>query len=176
MIIIRKAAFSDAALIADLSRETFYDTFAAFNSAADMDLFMETQFSRELLMAELYLPLNHFYIAEEDGVVVGYTRLRENNNPPNLEGLQTLEIARIYAIKDYLGKGVGEQLMKHALLLAEQLGKEIVWLGVWTNNARAIRFYTRWGFEKFSDHIFMLGNDPQTDWLMKKVIVPQNAG
>jgi ribosomal protein S18 acetylase RimI-like enzyme len=46
--------------------------------------------------------------------------------------------------------------------------KDNIWLGVWEHNHQAIKFYTTWGFEKFGDHLFLLGDDPQTDWLMKK--------
>ena len=58
--------------------------------------------------------------------------------------------------------------MKKCLDLASDLKKEVVWLGVWEHNQRAIEFYKKWGFEKFGTHIFQLGDDPQKDWLMLK--------
>lgn len=168
MIAIKRALPSEAGLIADLSRSTFHDTFAAFNTEADMEKFMREKFTRQQLMAELLLPTDHFFIAWDGDRAVGYTRLRENNNPPALEGKETIEIARIYAIKEAIGKGVGKALMENSLRVGRSLGKEIAWLGVWEHNQTAIRFYRKWGFERFSEHPFVLGDDVQTDWLMKK--------
>ena len=168
MITVRKAESSDAALVADLSRKTFSDTFASANTEANMELFLSGPFAREKLMAELTLPGNHFFIAMEGDKPVGYARVRENNNPPPLAGRETIEIARIYAIRESIGKGVGRLLMQTCIDLGRSLGKELVWLGVWEHNQPAIDFYKRWGFTRFSDHEFLLGTDVQKDWLLKK--------
>ena len=80
----------------------------------------------------------------------------------------SIEIARIYAATNAIGKGVGKTLMQKCIEIAQEKKKDVLWLGVWEKNNRAIDFYIKWGFEKFSTHIFMLGDDPQTDWLMKK--------
>lgn len=167
---IRLATASDAAIIADLSRSTFYDSFAADNTKENMDKFMNEVFTREALIKEVGAPGNIFLIAEDGYDVVGYARLRESNKPPELGDVSTLEIARIYAATNAIGKGVGKALMEKSLAIAKELKKDIVWLGVWEHNQRAINFYTKWGFEKFSTHVFQLGDDPQTDWLMKKVL------
>lgn len=167
---IRIATAADAELIASMSRRTFYDSFAADNTKENMDKFMTEKFSMELLMAEVGAPGNIFLLAYVGNEPAGYVRLRENNNPPELEGLSTIEIARIYSEKQTIGKGIGSALMKRSLEIAKELGKQWVWLGVWEHNKRAIDFYTRWGFEKFSDHEFIVGDDVQTDWLMKVLV------
>src|SRR5687767_5436402 len=172
-IFIRIATNKDAELIANISRETFYNTFAPVNTKNDMDKFMNESFNKEILMAEVGAPGNIFLLAypgNESNEVVGYARLRENNNPEALKGLSTLEIARIYVVTNSIGKGVGKALMQKSLTIAKEKGKEIVWLGVWEKNQKAIDFYTSWGFEKFSDHQFILGDDVQNDWLMKKAV------
>ena len=69
-----------------------------------------------------------------------------------------------------IGKGVGSQLMEASLHEARRKNKEVVWLGVWERNQRAIDFYLKWGFEKFDETDFLLGDDVQRDWLMKKVL------
>jgi diamine N-acetyltransferase len=165
---IRFAVTRDAALIADLSHRTFYDTFAAANTRENMDKFMREQFSKELLMAEVGAAGNIFLLAECAGKPAGYARLREDNNPPELAGLQTLEIARIYAVQEMIGKGIGQALMQKSIAVARERTKQLVWLGVWEKNTRAIEFYRKWGFEKFREHPFLLGDDVQTDWLMKR--------
>jgi diamine N-acetyltransferase len=165
---VRIATPADAAMIADMSRRTFLDSFAANNTKEDMDKFMNEQFTREGLIAEVGAPGNIFIVAEHNEKPAGYARLRENNNPPELRGMDTIEIARIYAEKEMIGKGIGKALMEKSIAIAGELKKQLIWLGVWEKNFRAIEFYTGWGFKKFSEHPFVLGNDVQTDWLMKK--------
>ncbi len=168
IITIRKATAADAGMIADLSRQTFYDSFAADNTPGDMDKFMNEQFTREILMAEVTAPDSIFLLALIQDEIAGYARLRESPNPPDLGDKPAIEIARLYAVTSTIGKGVGSALMQECLSIAQGKKKALIWLGVWEHNQRAIAFYTRWGFRKFSEHVFVLGNDPQTDWLMQK--------
>lgn len=164
-IVVRVATKEDAALIADLSRQTFYETFAAQNKAADIEKFLNEQFTRAALMAEVGAPGNTFLLAYAADQPAGYARLRE---PENSRDADSLEIARLYNVKDMIGKGVGKALMQACMELAAAKKKRRVWLGVWERNERAIRFYEAWGFEKVGEHDFVLGNDVQRDWIMQK--------
>ncbi len=167
---VRYATPEDAAMIADLSRQTFHDTFASQNTQEDMDKFMNEQFTRERLIEEVSEPDNIFLIAELGNEPVGYARLRESAIPVMLNGLPSIEIARIYAVQSMIGKGIGNALMKKCIDVGYETGKRVIWLGVWEKNERAIQFYIKWGFEKFDEHDFVLGNDVQRDWLMKKML------
>lgn len=167
---IRLATADDASMIAELSRRTFYDTFASQNTPENMDKFMNEQFTNEALMKEVGDRSNIFIIAETGNEVAGYARLRDGGPPPLREDLPSIEIARIYALQTMLGKGVGNALMKSCLEIAYDIGKRVVWLGVWEKNPRAIQFYIKWGFEKFGEHDFVLGTDVQRDWLMRKML------
>lgn len=170
MIIIREASPSDAALIADISRQTFYESFAAQNTKENMEKFMNEQFTREKLMAQLNDDESIFLLAYSGGEAVGYARLAKSETPEELGNADAIELARIYAVTNAIGKGVGKILMQSCISKAKEMNKQILWLGVWELNQRAIDFYTKWGFEKFGSHVFVVGNDPQTDWLMKKVL------
>lgn len=165
---LRYATKEDAALVADISQQTFYDTFAADNTEADMKKFLEEQFTKGRLMLEVGAPENLFLLAYCGGEVAGYLKLREGKKLTALNGLSTMEIARLYVTKNYIGRGVGRLLMEAALHIAREKSKDAVWLGVWERNQRAIDFYTGWGFQKFDECDFLLGNDLQRDWLMKK--------
>ncbi|HYC27218.1 MAG TPA: GNAT family N-acetyltransferase [Chitinophagaceae bacterium] len=167
---IRMATPEDAPMIAELSRSTFYDTFASQNTQENMDKFMNEQFTFDALVQEVHSPENIFIIAESGNEVAGYARMRESEPPPSLNELPSIEIARIYALQSMIGKGVGNALMKRCVEIAFEMGKRVVWLGVWEKNQRAIQFYNRWGFEKFDEHDFVLGNDVQRDWLMRKTL------
>ncbi len=167
-VTIRRAVPQDDLLIAEMSRRTFYDTFASSNTKEDMDQFMNEVFTLEALKQESHDPANIFLLAYDDNKPLGYARLREGEPLPELNGEPALEVARIYAEKDAIGKGIGRALMEAAIEVAIAQQKTWVWLGVWEKNERAIAFYTKWGFEKFATHDFPLGSDVQCDWLMKK--------
>ena len=167
-ISIRLATTKDAERIADLSRKTFKETFASDNSRENMDKFLNEQFTKGRLMMEVGEPENIFLLAYLDDELAGYAKLRDGNRPDPLKDIPCLEIARLYVLEEMMGHGVGKQLMRNALDIAEELDKKMVWLGVWEKNKRAIDFYTKFGFEKFGDWDFLLGDDVQNDWLMKK--------
>jgi diamine N-acetyltransferase len=169
-ISIRSATERDAELIADLSRQTFYESFAGENTKENMDKFMNEQFTRQKLIDEVKQPWHLFFLAYINDEPVGYVKLREGSTPLQLEARSSLEIARIYSVRHMIGKGVGKKLMQTCLEIAKQKKKNILWLGVWKENQRAIDFYTSWGFEIFGEHEFVLGDDVQMDWLMKKDI------
>ena len=154
--------------IADLSRKTFYETFAVSNTAEDMELFMTKQFSREKLVAEVSDPSSYFFMALVEGKLAGYLKLQEGEAYPEFDGRSSIEIARIYSDSAFIGAGIGKALMQCALEQAALKKRELIWLGVWEHNLRAIRFYSKWGFEKFGEHDFILGTDRQTDWLMMR--------
>ena len=167
---IKYATRDDAVLIANISRQTFYETFSSFNSKVDMDIFMNVQFTKGRLMLEVGQPENIFLLAYSDGVVAGYAKLRDSRHPKKLGSSNALEIARLYAMPAMIGKGVGKLLMEESIKIATVKGKDMLWLGVWKQNVKAIDFYTSWGFTVFDECDFVLGNDLQKDWLMKKKI------
>ena len=167
---IKHAEPSDAELIADMSRQTFYDTFAAVNTQEDMNKFMNEQFNKESLIKEVGAPGNLFLLAYDGDEPVGYVRIREGERRSEFHNHSSLEIARIYATQSSIGKGVGKALMQECIRIAREMDRDIIWLGVWEKNDRAIEFYRKWGFEKFAEHEFILGNDVQTDWLMSRKV------
>ena len=167
-VTIRRASDNEAVIIADFSRSTFTETFAPFNTPENMNKFLDERFTRTKLAAEVYDKLNDFFIAEDEGEVVGYLKLRRSENLKEFPSSPAIELARIYTTQNRVGKGIGKLLMEKAIETAVEQGKKILWLGVWEKNERAISFYQKFGFERFSEHDFVLGDDVQTDWLMKK--------
>jgi ribosomal protein S18 acetylase RimI-like enzyme len=167
-LVIREATIADARLIADISHQTFYDTFAAHNSKENMDKFLYQQFTKGKLILEVGARGNIFLLAYDDDNVAGYVKLRDERVPASMGNVNALEVARLYAMPKQIGKGVGSLLMQSGIDIARQLNKEWLWLGVWEKNQRAIDFYTKWGFEKFDETDFLLGDDLQRDWLMKR--------
>jgi len=83
-----------------------------------------------------------------------------------------MEIERIYVLKDFHGKNIGQLLFEKAIELATQKNANYIWLGVWEENPRAINFYKKNGFVEFDKHIFVLGDDEQTDIMMRLELKP----
>ena len=171
---IKIATVSDAELIANVSRETFYESFAAQNTKSDMDKFLNEQFTQEKLIAEVGKGGNYFLLAWEDNTIAGYVKLKEGTDPA-LQNNNAIEISRIYARTSFVGRGIGKALMNASIEQAIILKKDCIWLGVWEHNLRAINFYTKFGFSKFSEHDFILGDEVQRDWLMKLEVISQDC-
>ena len=167
-ITIKFASEADAETIADLSRATFYETFAAQNTGKNMELFLKEQFTRPRLVKEVSLPENTFLLAYHNDMLSGYVKLRQGDVPKQLKGLKALEIARIYVVKAFIGRGVGKELMQACFDIARERAMQVIWLAVWEKNSRAFEFYSKWGFEIFASQVFLLGLDLQKDWLMKR--------
>jgi ribosomal protein S18 acetylase RimI-like enzyme len=102
-----------------------------------------------------------------DQNVIGYLKLNFGASQTELKDNNALEIERIYVLKEFHGKKVGQFLFDKAIEIAKEYHVAYVWLGVWENNKRALQFYTKNGFVEFDQHIFVLGDEAQTDIMMK---------
>lgn len=169
-IIVIKASISDLESIKLIGRETFFETFAESNSEADMQKYLEANFNNSKLAAELNNINSHFFLALEGEIPIGYMKLNTGNAQTEIQDKISIEIERIYVKSDYHGKKVGQILYDKALQIAQEMKKKYIWLGVWEENPRAIRFYEKNGFVAFDKHIFKMGTDEQTDIMMKKAL------
>jgi ribosomal protein S18 acetylase RimI-like enzyme len=167
-ITITRATINDLAVIQQVGQETFFETFVQSNTEADMKKYLAESFNDEKVKAELANPDSLFFIAWEEGNPIGYLKVNTGNAQTDLQDVNALEIERIYVKSAYHGKKVGNRLYEKALEVAQSLQKSYMWLGVWEENPRAIRFYEKNGFVAFDKHLFMLGDDEQTDILMRK--------
>ncbi len=101
---------------------------------------------------------------------LGYMKINFGASQSDLQDFEALELERIYVDSNQLGKGIGQLLLDKAIEIARKAGLIYIWLGVWEHNLKARRFYTKNGFVQFDQHIFTLGNDDQTDLLLKKIL------
>lgn len=167
---IRRATPADNALLAEVGAETFYDTFAANNTPTDIAAYLAASFSPDKQAQELAHPTHRFLIAEIDTAVVGYACLKFVPAPSAVAGRKPMEIARLYARKAWIGKGIGAQLMNACLADARREGCDVIWLGVWERNTAAIAFYRKAGFVEVGEQGFQLGEDRQRDLLMARLV------
>ena len=166
-ITIKKVTLNDIDELQKISRQTFYETFASGNTEENMKQYLENGFAFEKLTAELNDVNSESYFAMLDDNVIGYLKLNFGQSQTELQDDRGLEIERIYVLREFHGKNVGQILYNKAIQIARQNKAEYVWLGVWEENPRAIAFYKKNGFVEFDKHIFKLGDDEQTDIMMK---------
>jgi diamine N-acetyltransferase len=166
-IIIVPVTLNDVEKLQAISRITFSQTFMEYNTAEDMETYLSNSFSIEKLSAELNNPDTEFYFAQDQDIIVGYLKVNTGLAQTENKDATAFEIERIYVDQAYLGKKIGQLLFEKAIELAKAKNKSYVWLGVWEENHRALAFYHKNGLVPFDKHIFKLGNDEQTDIMMK---------
>lgn len=149
-----------------ISEQTFLDTYAIHNTQENLDAHLLSTYNVELLRREIQEGICEYYFAKIGNEVVGYLRLNLAPHQTDVNDPLSIEIERIYILKEYQGKRIGHQLIDFTKSRANKKYK-YVWLGVWEKNPKAILFYEKMGFVKFDIHTFKLGDDLQTDFLMK---------
>lgn len=167
---IRRANLEDAGLLAELGARTFSETFAADNSPEDLAAYLAASFNPARQTAELNDSASTFFIAEVGGLAAGYAQLHAGEPAEGVEGPQPVELVRLYVSREWLGRGVGEALMRACVDGARRAGHGTMWLGVWERNGRAQAFYRKWNFRAVGEHVFQLGSDPQRDILMERAL------
>ncbi len=170
MIDIRPAALEELDLLRKIAIETSVATFASFNTPQNMEAFLEV-YDLQKLEQEWMEPGSVFYMAWDGRKAAGFARLRMNDEVETQLGESNIELQRLYVHPPHQGKQIGSLLMEQVMDYAKTLNKEWIWLGVWEHNLKAQKFYSKWGFERFGEHVFQMGDDPQIDWLLKKRLI-----
>ncbi|MBP9925174.1 MAG: GNAT family N-acetyltransferase [Cyclobacteriaceae bacterium] len=168
MIEIKEATLQDLPGLREVAISSYSDTFAAFNTPENMLAFFNEAYTEAAFEKEYHEPNSRTYLAWDSNKIVGFLRLRECDEVKTILGTTTVELQRLYVLTAAQGKSVGRLLMEKALGWAWEKKYEWIWLGVWEKNFKAQKFYQKWGFEKFSEHVFQMGDDPQIDWLLRK--------
>ena len=164
---IRVIDIKDLQVLQSLSKQTFTETFASSNTKENMEKYLNEALSLEKLNEELNNPNSLFYFIEDNHTPIGYLKLNMGASQTELYDNTALEIERIYVTQAYQGKKVGQQLYEKAIQVAKEKEVAYIWLGVWEENHKAIQFYTKNGFTAFDKHVFTLGDEAQTDIMMK---------
>lgn len=166
-IAIRKVTINDIDQLQRIGKLTFSETFSTENSEENMRHYLENGFSKEKLNTEINDKNSKFYFAEITNKPIGYLKINFGKSQTELNHSNSLEIERIYVLKEFHGQKVGQILYDKVIEIAKNKNVDYIWLGVWEHNPRAIRFYQKNGFIEFDKHIFKLGDDEQTDIMMK---------
>jgi diamine N-acetyltransferase len=165
---VRRAGPADAAWLAGLAERTFRETYAAHNTADNMERYVAAHFGVDRQAAELRDAAKLTLLAEEDGRAAGYVQLARGKVPASVAGAAPIEVTRFYVERPWHGRGVAQQLMAAAEFAAAAEGARTLWLGVWERNERAIAFYRKCGFRDAGTQVFALGRDRQRDLVLER--------
>jgi ribosomal protein S18 acetylase RimI-like enzyme len=167
MIEIKKAYLEDLISIKNIGKQSFIETFTDNNTPENIEKYLQESFNTDQLTTEINNPNSIFYLAFWDNEPIGFLKVNLGDAQTESLYINTLEIQRIYVLQAFHGKKIGQLLLDKAIEVAQQQCVDYIWLGVWEENHRALHFYTKNGFVTFDKHIFTLGDDQQTDLLMK---------
>lgn len=170
-LIIKEVDLDYIDKIKAISEKTFVATFGSDNTAEDIENYLTEHINTQQVRQELSNPASLFYAVEVDGNLAAYMKLNLDDAQTEQGYSNSLEIQRLYVLKEYKKQGIGRKLMDKAIEEAESRQMDFVWLGVWEKNTKAIKFYEKSGFVMFDKHVFKLGDDEQTDYLMKYELV-----
>lgn len=167
-ISIRRATEADASALCKIAESTFREAFGDDNDPADLESHCQNHFHPDLQLAELQDPnrVTFFALAENDSTVIGFTQVNLVAEKECVPATQSSELQRLYVMSEWHGKGVAQQLMRLALITAKEHKSDQIWLGVWEENPKAQRFYSKYGFKPVGSHVFKVGNDPQKDIIL----------
>jgi len=165
---IRIAPEKNAVRLSTLGYQTFDQAFRELNNQKDFDAYLSHAFSLDTISGELRDIHSEFFIAFQGDEPVGYFKLYTGPAPECITSLPAVELARLYALKNNWGKGIGKAMMEQVLDLASGQGFAAVWLSSWKKNRRGNIFYKKWGFDVVGEKTFTIGGDVQEDFVMRR--------
>lgn len=163
---LRAATLADAEPIANLGARVFSATFRDVTAAEDLRLFLAATYTPARLALDLMDAARHFIVAHVGASLAGFCQMRMGAADPSVVGPRPVELQRLYVDGPWHGVGVAQALMQHGIAWAKGHAYETLWLGVGDTNFRAQRFYQKFGLRRCGEHIFYVGTDPQTDFIM----------
>ena len=165
---IEKVSLEKIEILQKIAIQTFTETFGFDNTKEQLQEYFEKSYNLSILKSDIESQESDTYFIISNNKEVGYLKVNWGKEQTEKELDSGFEIQRIYILKEYQGKGFGKKLFEFSLEKAKESKCEWVWLGVWEKNYKAQNFYKKYGFEKFSEHIFSVGDKNDTDWLMRK--------
>lgn len=165
---IRRAVVADAATVADIAARTFVETFGDLYPPEDLAFFLKDSYSVEKQAVILSHPDYAIFLLERDGVVVGHAAAGPCGLPHPQVAPGDGELKRLYVLREAQNGGWGARLFDTVLAWLERDGPRTLWIGVWSENFGAQRFYGRYGFEKAGEYEFIVGGTRDHEFILRR--------
>jgi GNAT superfamily N-acetyltransferase len=167
---IRRAGSADAAALSEIGARTFVETFAHLYAPDDLTAFLTSAYGLERTRADLADPAKASWLVEADGRVVGYASAGPCELPHPEVTPACGELKRFYLEKGRQSGGVGGRLFDAVLEWLQADGPRVVWIGVWSENHGAQRFYERRGFARVGEYGFPVGRTIDREFIFRRSV------
>ncbi|QWF19865.1 GNAT family N-acetyltransferase [Lysobacter capsici] len=165
---IRRAVVADAATVADIAARTFVETFGDMYPPEDLAFFLKDSYSVEKQAVILSHPDYAIFLLERDCIVVGHAAAGPCGLPHPQVAPGDGELKRLYVLREAQNGGWGARLFDTVLAWLERDGPRTLWIGVWSENFGAQRFYGRYGFEKAGEYEFVVGSTRDHEFILRR--------
>lgn len=165
---IRRATPDDAGTVTKIAAATFTETFGHLYPPEDLDYFLRTSYAIDAQRKDLEDPRKAMWLLEKDGVAVGHAFAGPCGLPHPDVAEGDGELKRLYVLREFHNGGWGGKLFETALAWLERDGPRTIWIGVWSENFGAQRFYGRHGFEKVGGYKFPVGKTLDDEFILRR--------
>ncbi|HEY8571854.1 GNAT family N-acetyltransferase [Phenylobacterium sp.] len=165
---IRRAGPADAEALAKIGAATFTETFAHLYRPEDLRAFLEEAYGLDQTRRNLVDPRRAAWLVEAEGKVVGYAEAGPCGLPHDDVTPACGELKRFYLLKSWQGGGMGARLFDEVVAWLQANGPRDVWIGVWSENHGAQRFYGRRGFENVGEYGFRVGQTVDHEFILRR--------
>lgn len=166
--ILRRAGPDDAQTIAEIGARTFRETFAHLYDPVDLSDYLAEAHGVAQARTDLAHPAKALWLVEDGGVAIGYALAGPCDLPHPEVTDRCLELKRIYFVAGRQGGGLGGRLFDEVMAWMERDGPRDLWIGVWSENFGAQRFYGRRGFEKVGEYGFRVGRTVDHEFILRR--------
>jgi ribosomal protein S18 acetylase RimI-like enzyme len=165
---LRRATEADAPRLARIGAATFIETFGHLYPAEDLQRFIASNYSEEAARRTLADPVQAAWLLELDGEPIGHALAGPCSLPHPEVRDGDGELKRLYVLRAHHNGGKGARVFDEVLHWLERDGPRTLWIGVWSENLGAQRFYARYGFERVGDYDFVVGNIRDHEFILRR--------
>ncbi|MET0290635.1 MAG: GNAT family N-acetyltransferase [Pseudoxanthomonas sp.] len=168
LLTIRRATVEDAPTLSVLAARTFTETFGHLYPPEDLAAFLADAYAVDKQRVILGHPDYAVFLAEEDGQVIGHSAAGPCGLPHDAVAAGDGELKRLYLLASHQNGGRGSRLFSTTLAWLLRDGPRTLWVGVWSENFGAQRFYGRHGFTRVGDYEFPVGNTRDLEFILRR--------
>jgi len=153
---IRAGRLSDADRLAVLATQVWLHTYCTNGVNTEIAQYVLSELTVGRFASRLAEPQSHILIAEFQEWLVGFAAVRFGASCPS-SARSAVELQTLYVQEHFIGQGIGTSLLEAAEAKAREQAVTPLWLSVNAQNARAIAFYARHGYNRVGTTYFVLG-------------------
>ena len=166
--VIRRATVADADVLSVLAARTFTETFGHLYPPEDLAAFLAEAYDPERQCTVLAHPAYAIWLLERDGEAIGHAAAGPAGLPHADVAAGDGEIKRLYLRRGFQGEGLGARLCDVAMEWLLHDGPRTLWVGVWSENFGAQRFYARYGFAHAGEYAFPVGRVRDREFILRR--------